>query len=111
MTVSQRDRNRIDAITAQIKPRYSLLSRLDLLTEHGRDHFNQWRRYCDDFLHHHEDEAPGDAYRMHLDSYGPFGRLSAEISVALFGPVPSIQSSASEEEACLIWQRYSERDC
>jgi hypothetical protein len=101
--ITERDKRRLDALIAIVKPANSLAARLDTLTDNERDWYNGWKAYCDRYIQRHSD---GDAYAKHLDGYGPFGGLRDDIKIALFGETPHIIVSDDIDTAAQRYWRY-----
>lgn len=101
MPITERDKRRLDALIAIVKPANSLAARIDTLSDNQRDWFRARNAHCKKWLLKNDDEQ-GRAYRLTLDGYGPFG-LREDISVALFGPAPQILTTDDEQTSA---QKY-----
>ncbi|WP_262048192.1 hypothetical protein [Bradyrhizobium sp. Bra78] len=108
MPITERDRNRLAAIIAQLKPPNSLAARLDTISDDDRAYFARWdarfTRWIEGCKAKHDDEIEIEArpYARMLEGYGPpMMRRSVEIS--LIGEPPTIPLHASDEQAAQIW--------
>jgi hypothetical protein len=99
--VTERDRQRLEALVAIVKPSHSIAARLDTLNDDQRDQYDWWKARLDRFIGQHPD---GDAYEMQLKGFGP--RLANAINVALFGETPRILKTDDDRIAAEIYQRY-----
>ena len=70
MPINERDKRRLDALIAIVKPANSLAARIDMLTDDHRDWFREWNAHCKKWLLKNDDED-GRAYKLTLDGYGP----------------------------------------
>jgi hypothetical protein len=99
--VTDRDRQRLEALIAIVKPSHSIAARLDTLGVDHRGHYDWCKARLDRFIERHPD---GEAYEMYLKGFGP--RLPYTISVTLFGETPRILTSDDDRRAADIYQRY-----
>jgi len=98
--VTDRDRQRLDALIAIVKPVNSLAARLDTLTDADRNYYDEYKARCERWMLRYPD---GGAYEKHLDGYGP--KLRDDIS-ALLGEMPGILKTHNDSDAAEIYQRY-----
>jgi hypothetical protein len=99
--VTDRDRQRLEALIAIVKPSRSIAARLDMLTDDDRNYFDEWKARCERWMRRYPD---GEAYEKHLDGYSP--QLRDDISVALFGEMPRILKTHNDSDAAQIYTRY-----
>lgn len=102
MPVTDRDRQRLEALIAIVKPANSLGARIDTLNDEQRDWYDGWNAHCDRWMRRNDEHA----YELMLNGYGPVG-LRKDIAIALFGETPRILASDDDRRAAEIYQRYS----
>jgi hypothetical protein len=100
--VTERDKRRLDALIAIVKPANSLAARIDKLTTDQRDWYDGWKAHCERWMRINSDDR---AYELTLSGFGPVG-LRDDISIALFGEMPRIFQTDDENKAAEIYQRY-----
>lgn len=101
MRVSERDRSRLAALIAIVKPVNSISARLDALNDDQREHYDWFKSRCEQWMRRYPD---GEAYEKHLDGYGP--RLRADISVSLYGQQRTIPIAADDNAAMQIYKEF-----
>ena len=101
MPITERDRTRLDALIAIVKPANSLAARLDTLTDDQLNWYHGWRAHCDQWMHKYGRRA----YELNLNGFGPV-KLREDISIALFGEMPRIPKTDDDDIAADIYQRY-----
>jgi hypothetical protein len=101
--VTERDRSRLAALIAIVRPNDSLAARLEAVTDDQREYYRHWKARCDGFIERYPN---GEAYEKHLDGYGPFNSLRDEIAEALFGNPPQILNTDDDDKAAQIYRRY-----
>ena len=101
MPVTDRDRQRLDALIAIVKPANSLAARLDTLTADQREWYDGWKAHRERWMRRNDERA----YELTLNGYGPVG-LRKDISVALFGEMPGILKTHNDSDAAQIYTRY-----
>jgi hypothetical protein len=101
MAITERDRTRLDALIAIIKPANSLAARVEKLTPDQREQYETFKARWDRFIDHHPD---GDAYELTLNGYGPC--LPDAIENTLNGEMPRILKTDGDDKAAQIYQRY-----
>ncbi len=101
MGVTERDRTRLDALIAIVKPANSLAARLDTLSDGQRDWYDGWEAHCEQWMRRNGERA----YELALCGFRPVG-LRSDISTALFGEMPRILKTHSDSEAAAIYHRY-----
>jgi hypothetical protein len=99
--ISERDRKRLDALIAIVKPANSLAARIDTLSDDQRDWYDGWKVYCERWMRGHGERA----YKLTLEGFSPVG-LREDISIALFGETPRILETDDDNKAAQIYQRY-----
>lgn len=111
MPVSDRDRSRLAALIAIVKPAHSLAARLDALTDEQRDYYARWKasneRWFERCKARHDDEIEVDArpYAYALQQYPPL-TLRRDVESSLFGANPKILKTDTEDEAARKWMDY-----
>jgi len=100
MRVTERDKKRLIALIAIVRPANSFAARRETLTDQQREDFDGWKACCDRYIQQHPN---GDAYAKYLNGYGPWGRLRQDVSLALFGE-PSRIPITDDENAAM--QKY-----
>lgn len=101
MPITERDRQRLQALIAIVKPADSISARLDTLAETDRNYYDEWKARREHWMRRYPD---GEAFEKHLDGYGP--QLRDDISVALFGETPRILKTDDYQRAQEIYRRY-----
>jgi hypothetical protein len=99
--VTERDKRRLDALIAIVKPANSLAARLDSLTDDQRNWYEGWKTHCERWMRKNGERA----YQRILEGYGPAG-LREDIGIALFGELPRILQTDDDEKAAQIYQRH-----
>ena len=99
--LNERDKRRLEALIAAVKPSHSIAARLDTLSDDHRDHYDWCKARLDRFIEQHPD---GQAYEMYLKGFGP--RLPNAIAIALFGPTPHILNTDDENTAMQKYQQW-----
>lgn len=108
MPVSDRDRSRLAALIAIVKPAHSLAAKLETLTDEQRDYYARWKaryeRWIEGCKAHHDDEIELDArpYAYSLQGHGP-PALRRDVKTALFGEAPKILKTDTEDTAARKW--------
>lgn len=111
MPVSDRDRSRLAALIAIVKPAHSLAARLDALTDDQRDYYARWEARYERWIEwckaQHDDETEIDArpYAYSLQRYPPT-TLRRDVETALFGETPKILKTDSNDDAARKWMDY-----
>lgn len=104
MPISDRDRNRLAALTSLIRPAHSLAAKLRLLTDEQRAHYDCYAERMREFIARNDtdgDGGLGNAYAMTLREYGP--RLPDTIATALFGKPQKILKADTDDDAARKW--------
>jgi len=110
MPVSDRDRNRLAALIAIVKPAHSLAARLDALADEQRDSYARWEARYERWIEwckaQHDDEIEADArpYAHSLQRHPP--TLRRDVRIALYGPDRVILITATEEEAASFYKDF-----
>lgn len=102
--ITERDRNRLATLIARIKPPHSIAARLETLTDAQRAQYDHYSERMSAFIARNdidEEGNPGNAYRLISDGYGP--QLSNAIDKALFGEMPKILKTDTDDEAARKW--------
>ncbi|APO53340.1 hypothetical protein LUI11_14690 [Bradyrhizobium diazoefficiens] len=102
----ERDRKRLSAIIAIVRPKHSLEARLDALNETDRAQYDRYVERMSAFIADNDidpDGDPGNAYAMTLRGYGP--QLTRAIAAALFGETPKVLLIDTDDTAA---RRYME---
>jgi hypothetical protein len=113
LPISDRDRSRLAALVAHIKPANSLAARLATLADEQRDCYARWKaineRWFERCKARHDDEIEIEArpFAYMLQGYGP-PTLRQDVHIALHGPDTQIATRASEQEAAQSYYRYME---
>ncbi|UGX97124.1 hypothetical protein G6321_00019120 [Bradyrhizobium barranii subsp. barranii] len=108
MPVSDRDRSRLAALIAIVKPAHSLAARLDALTDEQRDYYNRWEARYEQWTARcnatHDDEIEIEArpYARMLEGYGP-PAMRRDVETALFGETPKILLTETDDTAARKW--------
>ncbi|MCA6120343.1 hypothetical protein J6500_00265 [Bradyrhizobium sp. WSM 1704] len=108
MPVSDRDRNRLAALVAIVKPANSLAARLDAITDEQRAYYATWEARYERWIEwckaQHDDEIEVDArpYARMLE-HDTSPRLHRDVEAALFDETPKILLSDTEETAARKW--------
>jgi hypothetical protein len=111
MPVTERDRTRLAALQAIVKPANSLAARIDTLTDEQRRWYIGWKAHCERWMSKRkrtgddDDDREGRAYQLTLDNFGPVD-LRDDIRTALYGPKPTIPIAASDLDAVNIYNFY-----
>jgi len=112
MPITERDRNRLAAIIAIIRPAHSLEARLKKLSSAHREIYDEWKASWDQWFAQCkaddsiDDDSYARPYYHSLQGRGP--RLPVHVAKALHGPETLIPLTATEEEAGTIYYRYME---
>jgi hypothetical protein len=107
MRITERDRKRLDALIALLKPADSVAARIETLTDDQRRYYLDWKAHferwmtrcklaCDD-----DDEREGRPYARALDGFGPY--LREDIYTALYGPRRTIPITSTDDDAARIY--------
>jgi hypothetical protein len=99
--ITERDKRRLDALIAIVKPANSLAARIDTLTADQRGWYDGWKAHCERWMRRNGERA----YEITLNGRGPVN-LRKEISVALFGEMPRILMTDDDNGAADIYRRY-----
>jgi hypothetical protein len=99
--ITERDRSRLDALIAIIKPENSLAAKIDALNDDQREWYDGWKAHCDRWMQKHGEHA----YELRLSGYGTI-KLRDDIAIALHGEMPRILKTDDERKAAEIYQRY-----
>jgi hypothetical protein len=108
--ITERDKRRLDALIAIVKPANSLAARIDSLTDDQRNYYDEWKAHCDRWNARckaqcdDDDEREGRPYARTLDGFGP--DLRDDIYTALYGPKPIIPFTATNDDAARIYKDY-----
>ena len=102
MPVTERDRSRLAAIVAIVKPTDSLASRLETLTDNQREHYENWHSRYRKFIDQNPD---GKAYELAMDGFDPC--LPTDIREALFGKLPHLLMTDTFETIAEKYWRYA----
>ncbi|MEH2485003.1 hypothetical protein [Bradyrhizobium sp. AZCC 2230] len=108
MPITERDRNRLAAIIAQIKPPNSLAARLDTVSDEQRAYYARWEVRYEQWVQgckaKHDDEIGIEArpYARMLEGYGP-PTMRRDVGTALFGATPKILLTDTETDAARKW--------
>lgn len=121
MPISDRDRSRLAALIAIVKPAQSLAAKLETLTDERRYCYARWEARYKQWIERckaqcPEDEDP-DAYlysrSLEDDDYGPKlprenyePKLRRDVRIALYGPDRLIPITAGEIEAARIYMDF-----
>ena len=100
MALTERIRNRIDALFAILKPANSLASRVDALSEDDRQIYDRYSDRMKDFIARNdidENGERGNAWARSIEGYGP--HLPDRIYSALFGTTPQILKTDTNDIA------------
>ncbi|WP_143130551.1 hypothetical protein [Bradyrhizobium arachidis] len=107
MPVSDRDRNRLAALIAIVKPANSLAARFETLTDEQRDYYWYWHQRYGDWLRRclvlDDDNEPDARPYARMLEHDTSPRLRRDIDEALFGKAPRIPTAMSDVEAAQIW--------
>lgn len=107
MPVSDRDRSRLAALIAIVKPANSLAARLDALTDEQRDYYWYWHQRYGDWLKRclslDDDNEPDARPYARMLERDTSPRLRRDVETALFGETPKILLDASDEQAAQLW--------
>ncbi|WP_161495369.1 hypothetical protein [Bradyrhizobium sacchari] len=112
MPISDRDRSRLAALIAIVKPAHSLAARLETLTDEQRDSYARWEALYERWIEwckaHHDDEIEVDArpYAYLLQRCPPPPTLHRDVQTPLFGETPKILRTDTEDEAARKWMDY-----
>jgi hypothetical protein len=101
MPVSDRDRSRLAALIAIVRPAKSLAARVDMLSDTDRNFYEEWKARCERWMLRYPD---GEAYEKHLDGYGP--KLLDDVSIALIGEIPRILKTHDDSDAAQIYTGF-----
>jgi hypothetical protein len=87
MAITERIRNRLDALFAIVKPANSIAARIDSLTDEQREYFEWYKARCDLWMikckaQCDDDEREGRPYARMLDGFGP--TLRDDVHTALY---------------------------
>jgi hypothetical protein len=99
--ITERDKRRLDALIAIVKPANSLAARIDTLTADQRDWYDGWKAHCEQWIRRNGERA----YEITLKGRGPVN-LREDITIALFGEMPRILETDDYNRAAQIYQRY-----
>lgn len=109
MPVSDRDRNRLAALIAIVKPSHSLAARLDALTDEQRDYYTRWKasderwyERCKARSDMDDIEPEARPYACTCERVGP-PTIRRDVETALFGETPKILLSDTETDAARKW--------
>ncbi|WP_440640383.1 hypothetical protein ACSHT2_03385 [Bradyrhizobium sp. PUT101] len=108
MPITERDRNRIAAIIARIKPPRSLAARLDTINDEQRAYYARWKARFEQWIEgrkaKHDDEFEIEArpYASMLDGHGP-PMMRRSVEAALFDEAPKILLTDTETDAARKW--------
>jgi hypothetical protein len=111
--VSARDKSRLAALIAIVKPANSLAARLDTLSIDDRAYYESWKEYVHRWVSNamrtaDPDDREAHLYHLHLQGYGP-ASLRKDIRIALFGEIPCIPITATDDDALRVFLRECER--
>jgi hypothetical protein len=98
--ITERDKRRLDALIAIVKPANSSAARIDTLTDDQRDWYDGWKAHCERWIRKNGERA----YELTLDNIGPM-KLREDISIVLFGEMPRILKTDDDRRAAEIYQR------
>lgn len=107
MPVSERDRSRLSALLATLRPAHSLAARVERLSADHREIYEHYHDRMSAFIKRNdtdEDGHKGNAYATILCGYGP--QLPDDISVALIGEIPHILTTDDENTAMQKYQQW-----
>lgn len=107
MPVSERDRSRLSALLATLRPAHSLAARVERLSADHREIYDQYVQRMREWIDRNDidsDGNRGNAWAMVIRGYGP--QLSDDIATKLIGPTPRILASADDNSAQQTYQRY-----
>ncbi|MCP1843623.1 hypothetical protein ACVIHI_003459 [Bradyrhizobium sp. USDA 4524] len=102
-------KKQIAALLAVVKPAHSLAARLDALSPDDRAHYERWKTRHDEWFERckarRDDEIEVEArpYARMLEGYGP-PTMRRDVETALFGEMPRILSTASDDDAAIIYR-------
>jgi hypothetical protein len=105
--ITERDKRRLDALIAIVKPANSLAARIEMLTDEQRDYHTAWKVHCDRWMRKckaqcdDDDEREGRPYARMIDGFGPY--LRDDIYVALYGTRAVIPITATDDDAARIY--------
>lgn len=108
MPVTERDRSRLAALIAIVRPARSLAARVDALGDDHREIYDRYSECMKDFIARNDidpdtDEC-GNAWAMVLRGYGP--RLPEPIATALHDATPQILKTDTDDNAARKWVEY-----
>lgn len=101
MPVTQRDKNRLNALFTIVRPARSFAARVEMLSAEQRDWYDGWKAHFRQWTQQNGERA----YELVLDNLGP-SELREDISIALFGETPRILESETDDGAADIYQEY-----
>jgi hypothetical protein len=110
MGITERDRSRLAALIALVKPANSLAARIDNLSDDQREFYHEWKARCDRWVArckaqcNDDDEREGLPYARALEGYGP--TLREDVFTALYGPRMTIPITASDLDAVNIYNDH-----
>ncbi|MET4603436.1 hypothetical protein ABIB90_002914 [Bradyrhizobium sp. JR4.1] len=114
MPIGDRDRNRLAALIAIVKPAHSIAAKLEAITDEQRNSYAGWEarheRWIEWCKAQHDDEIEDDdarPYAYSLQRYPP-PTLRREVETALFGQAPKILKTDTEADAARKWMDYSQ---
>lgn len=102
MPISDRDRARLAALILLVRPARSIAARVQRLSDEHRDWYQGWVNYWQQWIARNPD---GEAYGLTLQGYGPT-RCRPDISVTLFGELPRILDTLSDDQAQQVYRDY-----
>ncbi|MBR0845227.1 hypothetical protein JQ607_33995 [Bradyrhizobium liaoningense] len=114
MPVSDRDRSRLAALIAIVKPAHSLAAKLETLTGEQRDYYERWKasneRWFERCKAKHDDEIELEArpYAQMLEGYGP-PSMRRDVETALFDETPRVLLTDTEADAARKWNIYNDQ--
>lgn len=106
--ITARDRSRLAALIAIVKPAHSLAARVDALNDDHRNYYLGWSAHWSQWINRHNDDD-GRAYGLTLAGYGPV-QLPADIATALHGAMPQILKTDSDNDAANKFREYCNAD-
>jgi hypothetical protein len=110
--ITERDRRLLRDIIAIVKPTDSLEARLEKLDGAHREIFDNWKACWDHWFERYKAddrincEPEARPYARIIDGYGP--RLPANVEKILFGDMPRILTTMTDDQAAQLYGRYSD---
>jgi hypothetical protein len=108
MPVSERDRARLSALLATVRPSHSLAARVQTLNDNDRAIYEIYRERMSAFIARtdiDEDGNRGNAYAVVLRGHGP--RLPETITTLLNGVTPKITATDTDDNAARKFMEYA----